>query len=255
MNENEENVLLNAEPTGDNHILNLTEYEDKPEDAQPDMHDPAWSDFVIRQFEQDEMYNGLPTADGLRRVAHKLLGPIVESKGYIRQSPNPQNDNHAAVEWEIAIRWDDNPLDIRKFGDVADVYTGNTPLDYAVHATATAATKAEGRALRKALQLKKVLSAEEVSDVPIEDPTKITKSQISFINLICERNDVNVMKLLGMSKLHKLTKVEDVPYATAVQISKYLNDCQNGKDSQGRKVEFPANIKGYDSNWRQINEG
>jgi hypothetical protein len=247
-------VLLNAEPTGEKPVLNLKEYEDNLEDIQPDMHDPAWSDFVIRQFEPDEMFNGLPTTDGCRRIVNKLLGPIVESMPIIAQAPTPQNDNHATVVWKLVIRWDNNPLDLRTFGDGADVYIGNTHKEFAIHATASAATKAEGRALRKALQLKKVLTAEEMNEVPAEDPTKISKGQISFINMMCERNDINVMKLLGLSKLHKLQRIEDVPYATAVQISKYLNDCQNGKDSQGRKVDFPANIKGYDPNWRQVNE-
>jgi hypothetical protein len=116
----ENDVLLNAEPTQEKAHLNLKEYEDREEDIQPDMHDSAWSDYVIRQFEPDEMYNGLPTTDGCRRIVNKLLGPIVESVPIIAQSPSPQNDNHATVGWRLVIRWDNDPLEQQQLQKLKD---------------------------------------------------------------------------------------------------------------------------------------
>lgn len=242
-----EDVFKNAQPTEEKPVLDL----DETDEVVPTMDDPTWPDYVLKQLQQDEFYNNLPTTDGLRRVVNKLLGPIVYSMPTVIQSPNPQNDSRATVVWQVHVRWDNNPDDVRIFGDVADVYVGNTPIDYCIHATATAATKAEGRALRKALQLKKTITADESSDITPEDPTKINKTQISYINMMCERNDINVKKLLSMSKQYPSSdNVENMPYHVAVNLIKYLNDCQKGQDGNGKKTDFPANIKGYDPNWR-----
>jgi hypothetical protein len=136
--------------------------------------------------------------------------------------------------------------------DVADVCELNTSKDYAMYASATAATRAEGRALRKALQLKRVIAAEEVGLTNNDDPNlKINTRQISFLSMMCERLDINVMKLINMSKKFKVDKIEDVSYASAIQINKFLSECQNGKDSKGNPRLIPENIKGFDSNWRK----
>jgi hypothetical protein len=247
----EENLFNNAEAIKQPPVLDYKEYEVKPEDIVPNIEDSGWSDYVISQLEPDESYNGLPTTDGLRRIAGKLLGPIVKSISHIVQVPTPENENHATVEHLIAIRWDDNPLDIREFQDVADTYPKNTPQEeFAIHAPATAATKAEGRALRKALQLKRIFTVEEAVELPESENNKINNSQIAFVRMMCERNDINVNKLLAKSKVKKYDKLEEVPYVTAVQITKYLQDCQLGK------VQITDDIKGYDPNWRgTTNEG
>jgi hypothetical protein len=250
----DEQLLENAEPVKESPALDVTQYEDNSfgSDDCPEMYDPRWPDYVLGQLEEDERTpDGLPLTDGLRRLALKLLGPIVKSVPITIQAPNPNNDNHATVAWELQIAWDGDLNDVRTFGDVADVYTGNTKEEFAVHASATAATKAEGRALRKALNLKHTLVAEEVSEVPAEDPTKITTAQISFVDMLCQRNDVNVRKLLALSRKNKLDKIEDMPYAAAVAMCKYLAECQKGQNARGDKMEFPESIKGYESNWRQ----
>ena len=57
------------------------------------------------------------------------------------------------------------------FCDVADSWEGNTDDMFCVYSTATAATRAEGRALRKALRLR-VVAAEEVTK---KDTAKIAQ--------------------------------------------------------------------------------
>lgn len=231
----QENDLLNPTPIEEPNTLDLSEVEDKMEDKMPDMSDPTWTDYVIRQLEPDELYDGNPTTDGLRRIVSKLLGPIVESLPIIAQSPNPGNDNRAVIGWTIAIRWDGVPTDIRRFGDVADVYGGNTTNEYAIYASATAATRAEGRALRKALQLRHVVTSDEVGDVAPKDPNQITDAQKVFVAQICGRNGVSMSKLLQYGK-EKYQSLDDVPYVTAVKMIQWLNKCQNGKE------KFPVEI-------------
>jgi hypothetical protein len=200
------------------------------EEKRPDMSDIGWTDYVLRQLEENEKFSGRPTCNGLRRITPLLLGAIIKSVPIIAQCPHPDNDSRAVIGWELAIRWDDDPNDIRIFGDVADVYTGNTVPEYAVYASATCATRAEGRALRKALGIS-TLTAEEVGNVPVQaDPTKITKSQIAGLNLVCERNDVDVKKLIK-SINSNYNRLEDVAYSTAIKMLKFVNQIQNGERS------------------------
>lgn len=208
----------------------------------PLQNHPDWSEYVLKQFTDDEIINGNVTTDGCRRVVEKVLGEIIYSVPKVIQSPNPQNDNHTVVEHLIKIRKFDGT--IIKFGDCADVYHVNTPGEFCLHAVATASTKAEGRALRKSLKLKRMMVAEEVSNMPIEPPSKIKSNQISYMNMMCERNNIDVIKFINISKKAQYKQVEDIPYATAVQMNKFLSDVQN----ETKKV--PESIIGYNPKWR-----
>lgn len=225
---------------------------DEQEDDIPDMADPKWSDYVLLQFEEDEVIDGMVLTDGLRRVVNKILGPILRSVPVRESAPNINNNYHAMVTWEVDIQFPDGS--VRTFGDVADVSECNTNPEYAIHASATAATKAEGRALRKALQLKRIMAAEEVQTTAVNkiSTDKINAQQISFMNMVCERMNINLSKLLKLSK-QKYVKIEDVSYANAILINKYLSERQRGKDAKGNPVTIPDTIKGYDPNWRNAN--
>lgn len=209
----------------------------------PEMYDKEWSAYVLKQFDDDELFDGNPTADGLRRVCSKLLGPIVRSVPVREYPPTFENNNRSMVAWEVDILWHDGS-GIRTFGDVADVSEENTDEMYSKYAGATAATRAEGRALRKALQLSHVVAVEELK-TSINTAGKINNQQISFLDMMChsDRNNINLMKLINLGQT-KYDRIEDVSYAAAIQIRKYISECQNGK----RKI--PEAIKGYDPNWR-----
>lgn len=130
-------------------------------DPRPEMTDPAWNEYVLTQFLADEVDKaGLPTADGLRRVSELLLGPIVEVEPFPVELPTPENGMRGSVKVRVAIAWEGDFGDIRRFGDIAEV-TPDTNPNFVNYALSTAATKAEGRAYRKALKLRKVLTAEE----------------------------------------------------------------------------------------------
>lgn len=226
----------------------------KDDETIPDMSDAKWSEYVLSNFEDDEVIDGNVLTDGLRRVVNKILGPIVKSVPTQIVAPNINNNFHALVAWEVTIRFNDDGS-LRTFGDVADVYEGNTPDNtFAKHASATAATKAEGRALRKALQLKRILAAEELSTTTAEmvSDGKINGQQIMFIDMMCRKLDINVEKLISSSRKEKYNKIEDVPKIAAVIINKYLSECMNGKDAKGNPRVIPESIKGYDSNWRKV---
>lgn len=249
--QNLDNVLKNAEVESEPEVK--PEDDSKPaEEPEPKMTDEHWSEFVLKQFADDELMEGNPTIDGLRRVTKKLLGDIVESCGKVVVAPSPANDFSATCEHTIVIAWyrETKYCETRKFTEVADVNCKNTDPEYARFASATASTRAEGRALRKALMLKRVIAAEESTNVEVDGDLLgtevINAGQMNFINTICNRNNINVLKFINMGKDKYDSKtIHKIPYSTAARMISVLTTYQ-----QDQK-KITDNIRGYESNWRE----
>ena len=215
-----------------------------------------WSDFVMSQFEKGEMFDGNPTCAGLRRVAEELLGDIIVSRpSQVWPATNPDGPGRATVVFEICIDWHRSGQ-IRTYSEVADVWHGNTGDLFCAHPVATASTRAEGRALRKALKVK-CLAAEELTKKDVvgivraavsvtkpnngdwQEEAAITTHQINFINTKCKQLDVNVLKFINLGK-NTYEGIENVTKAKAIEMLNVLNDFQSNGD-------IPDNCKGYDN--------
>lgn len=224
----------------------------------PKMDDISWTAWVMSQFEPSELDQGLPKANGLRRLVRKLIGPIISAYPDTRQCPTIENEHRATVEYTVIIlnRYQledgEEPYEMR-FGDVADAYLGNIRgLEYARFPSAMAATRAQVRALRMALNLA-VVASEEVSDQPLEESGltgKITESQITKIDIKCQQLDIDVIKFINMGKL-KYNSITDVGHKKAIDMFAVINKYQQydpTKADTGLKI--PDSIKGYRLNWR-----
>ena len=228
---------------------------DQIPESLPDPTSPEWNDYVMELFEKDELIDGRPMAAGLRRVAELVMGPIVES-GPTQVFP-PQNDRdpgRATVIWRI--RFQNGNI----YSDVADCWEGNTDDKYVAFSVATAATRSEARALRKALKIKSV-SAEELTEkdtskivretVPVKDTTKgdyddskrMTDRQSNFIDVKCKQCDIDVIELfkneLGISANGKVM---------IKQASSMIDRLNYYQQNPG---EVPSKILSYKSDWRQ----
>jgi hypothetical protein len=207
----------------------------------PEMWSEEWHDFVMGQFMSHEVdKEGSPFVFGLRRVARKLLGPILSSG--VRATHGDGVDG-VRVEYEVEFLWtrpEDNVTGgvppVVKFGDVADVTPNNAEPEFARFASALAATRAESRCLRKALQLRKC-GAEEKTSQPVVE-TKIRASDILFIDAICRSINVDVHKFVNFGKT-KFKTIDDVSAATASQMLEYLCRLQNNTDG------IPPDLLGY----------
>ena len=215
-------------------------------EERPDINSRDWNEYVLSQFGPDELADGNPTVDGLRRVSGLLLGPIISGIAKVIQSPNPQNDNRCVVEYTCTIMFGESLLTQTS---VADCYPGNCDHRFAVYSSAIAETRAEGRSLRKLLKLRKVIAAEEAGLVPLEETGvngKITPTQMNFIETLCQRNDINVPVYLGAAKDFNFNgKLEEIPYKSAVAVISHLSEMQRNQASINVK------FKGYNSNWRK----
>ena len=218
------------------------------QDAKPDYLSPEWNDYVMKYFTPDELVDGNPKTIGLRRVAELLLGDIIDTRPLQVFPVEGNRVGRATVLWEVTIDWRSKPGQIRKFADVCDTWEGNTDDFFLPHAVATAATKAEGRALRKALKIK-ALAAEELSkkdyskqvaDQVEED--RITNEQRNLINLRCKKMDIDVIKYINSGK-KKYKKISEVSKSTAIEMIKYLSELSSDK--------IDESIKGYKEDWNQ----
>lgn len=220
-------------------------------EAIPLMEDETWHDYVMKQFGEEELIDGNPTVDGLRRVSRKLLGDVFYSKCHVIQSPNLQNNFCATVEHEIGIRWKRElyagQIEDRWFAEVADVNEQNCEAEYRRFASSTASTRAEARALRKALMLKRVVAAEEITTIaPVSDDPdqqgKIQTTQVNFLVNLARRNNIHLMKFINMGKT-KYKTVNDIPYATAIKMIGAMSGFQQKPDKR------PESIIGWTDTW------
>ena len=59
----------------------------------PSMLSPEWHDYAMTLFQEDELMNGHPLVNGLRRVSELVLGPMSFS-GPTWVKPTDRDDHH-----------------------------------------------------------------------------------------------------------------------------------------------------------------
>jgi len=234
-------------------------FEEEEEEKEESATKEEGSDEERPSIFSDELIDGNPICAGLRRVAELLLGDIIESGP---EQVFPATDNNgpgrATVVFSVTFNWM-NDGTIKVFKEVADVWHGNTDDLFCAHPVATASTRAEGRALRKALKLR-CLAAEELAKKDIVDivqqavkqaPTSgeyesdkiISSQQIQFIDNRCNQLDIDVAKFINIGE-NTYSGIDEVTKDNAKKMIKVLNTYQNGS-------EIPDKVKGYNINWRE----
>ena len=233
--------------------------EGSDEEERPSIFSDEWNGYVMAHFKSNELIDGNPICAGLRRVAELLLGDIIESGP---EQVFPATDNNgpgrATVVFSVTFNWM-NGGTVKTFKEVADVWHGNTDDLFCAHPVATASTRAEGRALRKALKLR-CLAAEELAKKDIVDivqqavkqaPTSgeyesdktISSQQVQFIDNRCNQLDIDVVKFINIGE-NTYGGISEVTKDNAKKMIKVLNTYQNGN-------EIPDKVKGYNINWRE----
>lgn len=226
------------------------------EETQPvDIHSIEWTDYVLSKLSEDEKIAGNPTTDGLRRIFEKVMNcVIIESTSDVVQSPSPTNEKRATVVHSLSYYMNDESLNdnnqIRTVNGAADVYWGNCDKVYRNHPVAVAETRAEGRALRRGLRLRKVVAAEELTDsteddIGADNVTKITNNQVNFIDALSKRLDINVIELIKSLDI-KQDNVKTILHSDALSVIRELSSFQQKTD------DIPQTIQGYINNWSQL---
>lgn len=210
-------------------------------------NDLGWTDYVLDLLTDDEKISGNPTTDGLRRIFEIALNcAVIDSTSEVCQSPDPNNGQRATVIHSLTYVLNDSELDTsiktRTVNGAADVYWGNCDKIFRNHPVAVAETRAEGRALRRGLKLRKVVAAEELAD-EIEDidghtVSKISTNQVNFVDVLSKRLNINIFKLLESLDI-SFDNVYNIRHEEAVNLIRELNTYQQNTDS------IPSTITGY----------
>jgi hypothetical protein len=237
--------------TKDNNISSDTYNTDKISLSPNDLE---WTDHVLSLLTDDEKISGNPTTDGLRRIFEIALNCIViQATSDVVQSPEPNNEKRATVVHTISYVLKDldptlEEFKCRSISGSADVYWGNCDKIYRNHPVAVAETRAEGRALRRALKLRKVVAAEEIVENIEDHPdqnsvSKITNNQINFIDVIAKRLNISVTALLKSNNLESVN-IYALSHEDAVKIIRLLSSYQQDM------TNILPDITGYTTEWK-----
>lgn len=214
-------------------------------------NDLEWTDHVLNLLNEDEKISGNPTTDGLRRIFETVLNcTIIEASPSVVQSPDLANERRATVVYSLSYVLNDQSLPeqikYRTVSAAADVYWGNCDKVFRNHPVAVAETRAEGRALRKALKLRKVVTADEIAKEVVDHSTDtnntINTSQLNFFDVFGKRLNVNIKKLLENLAIDH-SNIYNISYDDAVRTITTLSNFQQNND-------IPNHLIGYDSSWK-----
>jgi hypothetical protein len=240
-------------PKKETTIVNDTTLSPVAENKKPTPNDLEWTDYVLSLLSDDEKIAGNPTTDGLRRIFETVLDCVItESSSDVAQSPTRDNEHRATVVHTLTYVLNNHTdeasiLNYRSVSGAADVYWGNCDKVYRNHPVAVAETRAEGRALRRGLKLRKVVAAEElakeIEDHPDHDTiNRITNNQINFIDVLAKRLNINVVKLLENLAIND-KNIYNISYDNAAKVVTTLSSYQQNND-------VPQDMIEYDPNWK-----
>jgi hypothetical protein len=211
-------------------------------------NEQGWTDYVLSILEDDEKISGNPTTDGLRRIFEIALDcRMIQSTSDVVQSPSPDNEKRATVVHTITYLINNTDIVVTVSG-AADVFWGNCDKIYRNYPVAVAETRAEGRALRRALKLRKVVAAEElasnVEDHPDENSvSKISINQINFIDVISQRLNINVISLIKSLDITE-ANIYNIVHEDAVKVIQQLTSYQQNMSN------ISQDLIGYDNKWK-----
>lgn len=213
----------------------------------PNIGSPEWNAYWIDKLYPHEMTDKFPSTDGLRRVFGTEYAEVSSVYMDVILAPTTEQQR-ATVKCTIAY----TPKGSQKeciISDVADCFWGNTKRPFCDHATATAATIAEGRCYRKAMYLKTLTqeeslnpSEEEVNSLneQHEDNTPSSENQKNAIKRMAERVgiDLNAMVRYFNEDLKniKTSVPENISSLEAKTILKQLNKWQRQVSEGGEQI-------------------
>ena len=127
-----------------------------------------------------------------------------------------------------------------------DVLYDKIPYPFNTHLVATADTRAEGKALRRALKIR-VVTAEELQNQDEDDVMAseegMNDQQILALNQMCKRLNISVAKFVKL-QYNEVKVINDVSNMEARVLIGQLSGFQRKPKSIEKK------IKGYDDNWK-----
>ncbi len=224
-------------------VLDIVEEEtgqlEVEEKVRPNDGDPKWTEYVLDKLENEELYEGFPTVDGLRRVTAEVFGTMIQSTTRLLEVPDIKCTKCTAEHTLVVNKFDGNQVTVNAVVDVVKEYV-QPP--YNKFIVAMADSRAEGKAYRRLLKLK-ILSAEELQADDEDTHVLIDPQVVIALTNLCKRQDLNVLKVV--EKYGKYKSIDEVPKHVARTILKAISNHQNDKKEFSNKK-----FHGFDPNWK-----
>jgi len=212
----------------------------------PSSTDPKWVEYILDQLSDHEMINGAPTTDGLRRVTEKVFGEILVSEtDILLERGGGDGSREVTAKHSMTIRKYRESCSTISVSACVNVNAEKLPYPFKDHIVSTACTRAEGKALRRALKVR-IYTAEELANTDeenVDDKTKITDQQILGIKAMCKRNDIDLIKFVKANS-NKRKGIRDVANLESRLMLNLLSDFQ--------REGVPEELVGYNDNWEEV---
>lgn len=228
-------------------IIEESKETEQHKELPPSHTDPKWVDYIISLLADHELIKGAPTTDGLRRVTEKVYGSIIFSDSEVIEVPGQYTDYNylkATVKHTLHIlRYSDNQL--VEVSACVDVVKNHIPNPFCNHLVGSACTRAEGKALRRALKIR-IQTVEELTNINEDeklDNESINDQQESALKVLCERNDINLEKFVKSAFTH-ISNIKQLKNDEAKVLIKSISELQ-------KTGSIPENIAGYQINWKE----
>lgn len=201
------------------------------------------SEDIMGLFLPEELEDGAPKVNGLRRVANVVIGNVVNQDVDIKPVTININDRIVSgVSAVFKITFCCNNTNFGRIGeyisfsDAADCIPAYNSTDmYGRFVTAMAATRAEARVYRKALRLN-VVAAEEKDDevkaiVESENAVvdnSITIAQTKALQIACKNKGLDLEKDILAVSSRNISSIEELTSDDFRKIMKYIGEKKNG---------------------------
>ena len=224
-------------------VVSEKDEEPEKEPDRPNIGDEGWNEFILCQLRGNEKADkgGIrPKADGLIRILRQETG------GRLMMTSNVISctQDYACVTVTLSLP------NGEVFSGTAECSSQNTKHPFYNYPSATAETRAMGRAAKRALGLVGITTAEEIGDTPPapsndENRTEggINQSQIRFIDRQCKKYNIDVELVVQHILPNDVNAINDLSHAEALEVNKLLNDVREDDDL---KAQFGE----YDSDWK-----
>jgi len=152
----------------------------KKVENKPTRLDAGWTEFIMEDLEDSELYDGIPSAAGLRRMVEKHISPIVN----IEVDITPIVGQFLTVAAICKTTLENGEC----YSACSDANLWSAGEVFKNKLTALADTRAKSKCFREILRINNVLSLEEINNT--EDPdsdTLVTTTQVMALKKSCER--------------------------------------------------------------------
>jgi hypothetical protein len=195
----------------------------------PVISDVGWHDFVISHLDENELFDGIPRMDGLRRLVELLVGKInrVDTNVQILSTVNhPVIVVTATVELSNGSSY--SAASDASFYSVAPAFRNRL--------TAVADNRAKAKVYREILRLGNMSTSEEVSgSADLEDQEAMVPTQKSLILRKAKELNVDINKVCD--KLYG----RDLDNLTHSQAGSFIKDLS---DWAAKRKEMPVEFFG-----------